>query len=670
MASPTSSSLQELPALDQAFEAYLEATNLYPDLKTVHCTAQGGRLVVLARHRSPEVDDPRALLRELETAFVELMPAVGLPDATWSEVDAVPVRICLQLRSSQHSYATHTFTWRVEDAAQAVFPPEPPISENHDVKDEAPDRGSAKADRQIGSIPPPAAEQGYPQAVHPPTSDQEQNGGAHPEAFYGNPHSPSLPEETIPETAPFSDRAIALPDATVEPPADLAWLKGGWQWTHTRLQALAQYWIYGLAGLIVLGSGLFAYALTRPCVVGSCDRLDDAQVFYDDAQLQLSGTPDADALATARSDLQAAIDLLEPIPHWAPYYETAQANLQQYQADVTALNALIQAKDKALQAATLSQNPPHSVEHWVDVQLLWQQSINPLETIPPDSPAWEYSQEKLAEYRTNHKAIGRRIIAEEEAEANFSTAIQTGQLARQRMETAESLAGWQLAAKEWQAAIKGLSVIPKGTSAYSEAQGHLQDYRQQFARAEAQANLEENSTRFYQQAVQAAREAKAYEAKNQWTLAVGQWQRAVSSAQQISPESTLGSEAAVLLETYQPALTNAQSRLRTAVALQKLTQTVGSICIGSATPCQVAEDPSQIQVTLSSQYAEPLRQAITPPAADGTFAFTNELSPSVQRLIEEIMTISHQVDRQVAIYDSHGGFVARYRPDLGGFIKN
>ena len=46
-----------------------------------------------------------------------------------------------------------------------------------------------------------------------------------------------------------------------------------------------------------------------------------------------------------------------------------------------------------------------------------------------------------------------------------------------------------------------------------------------------------------------------------------------------------------------------------------------------------------------------------------------KLTPSVQQLIEEIMAVSHQVDRQVSIYDSHGGFVARYRPDLGGFIK-
>jgi hypothetical protein len=84
----------------------------------------------------------------------------------------------------------------------------------------------------------------------------------------------------------------------------------------------------------------------------------------------------------------------------------------------------------------------------------------------------------------------------------------------------------------------------------------------------------------------------------------------------------------------------------------------------------VREDPSQIRVLLSSQYAEPLRQAITPPAADGTFAFTTRISPSTQQLIEQIISASHQIDRQIAIYDSHGGFVARYRPDLGGFIKN
>ena len=51
------------------------------------------------------------------------MPSVGLPDEGWVHIDAIPVRVCLQLKGAAQPYATHTFTWRVEDAANAVFPP-------------------------------------------------------------------------------------------------------------------------------------------------------------------------------------------------------------------------------------------------------------------------------------------------------------------------------------------------------------------------------------------------------------------------------------------------------------------------------------------------------------------------------------------------------------------
>jgi hypothetical protein len=629
MASSSPSSVQTLPDLDRAFATYLDATNLYPGLNTVHSTAQDGRIVLIAVHSAPEIDDPRALLRELETAFVDLMPSVGLPDESWVNIDAIPVRICLQTKAAAQPYATHTFTWRVEDAASAVFPPASTTRQNgYGYPGNGQNSHGQNGHGQMGETTPEVSglvkedTETHGAADSDPAQDRVAAfGGADieltPEAWATEADAAHGYERLRPDPSdengrPLSDRAIALPDATIEPPDDWAWLKGGWAWTTDKLYALSQYWVYGLAGFIVLSSGVFAYALSRPCVVGGCDRLDKAEDFYADAQLQLSANPDADALKTAQSDLQAATELLTPIPKWSSYYATSQATLQQVQEDMTDLNALTQAKATALQAANLSQNPPHSVDHWVDVQMLWQQSIDLLETVTPGSPAGDYAQQKLEEYRSNHKAIGRRVVAEEEAEANFSTAIQTAQLAQQRMDTAESLAGWQLAAKEWQAAIKGLTLIPQGTSAYSEAQDYLQDYRQNLAQVSAQANLEQSSTRFYQQAVQAAREAKAYEARNQWTLAVTEWSRAVSSASQISPESTLGSEAAVLLEAYQPALTNAQSRLRTAVALQQLTQTVGSVCGGTGTPCQVNEDPSQIQITLSSQYAEPLRQAITP----------------------------------------------------------
>lgn len=655
--------------LQRAFASYLKATNLYPGLTTITCSERLGRLLLLAQHPAPEVGEPNALLKKLEAAFRDLVPVVGLPEADWAMAESLSVRIYLKLKTIPQPYATHTFTWQPEDAAQVIFPAE--FDEAHPLAE-----GEPGADRPSQALP--MDQEGLPTDKPTDANGAAANGSAADGAAVGNGTAAgngvgSSGRLVATTAAPFSDAAdaaLALPDAEVQPPDGPSWAYRGRTWAGQGLRSLRDYWTYGLAALILLGSGAFAYALSRPCVLGSCDRLDQAAELYGQAQDVLVETPRADDLATAHLDLQTAIDLLTPVPTWSSYYEVAQGDLQRYQSSIASLDAITQGQALAAEAANLSQNPPHPVERWVNVHLLWKQAIDRLEEVSEDSPAFDYSQQKLQEYRANRRTIGRRIVAEEEAEANFNTAIQTGSLARQRMETANSLAGWQLATKEWQAAIKGLSLIPQGTMVYPEAQAQLSDYQQQLNRVTNRATLEEAGAHNYHQAIQAARAAAAYEAKSQWTLAVAQWRQAVASAQQIPADTILTEEGGVLLETYQPALANAQDRLNSAVALQTLTNTLAQICENSATPCTVREDPSQIRVVLSSQYAEPLRQAITPPAADGTFAFTNQLAPGAQQLIEQIITASHQVDRQVAIYDAQGGFVARYRPDLGGFIKN
>ncbi|MBE9111833.1 hypothetical protein IQ273_20710 [Nodosilinea sp. LEGE 07298] len=655
LSSPTTTGFKPL---QQAFASYLKETRLYPGLTHLVCSERGGRLLLLAEHSAPEVDDPNELLKELEVAFRDLVPTVGLPDADWAVADVISVRIYLKLKSGAQPYAIHTFTWQPDDAVDVVFPAKPAVAdgfadESVDQVDQ-PETTDPEAAAVAKSSPMDSIDPMDPSANGSETHGRSVN-GARPEAATG---------------LAFSDAALALPDTAVQPPDGPGWAHRGQVWAGQGMRSLRYYWTYGLAALILVGSGAFAYALSRPCVVGSCDRIEQAAEFYDLAQASLVGSPNGNDLATAQADLQTAIDLLEPVPTWSSHYDAVQVDLQRYQGSIASLSAIIQGQAIANEAANLSQNPPHPVERWVKVHLLWQQAIDWLASVPVDSPAYDYSQQKLYEYRANYSAIGRRIVAEEEAEANFSTAIQTGNLARQRMETANSLAGWQLATKEWQAAIKGLSLIPQGTMVYNEAQAQLNDYRQQLSRVTNRATLEEAGASNYHQAVQAARSAAAYEAKGQWTLALQQWRQAVGRAQQIPTDTLLAEEGAVLLETYQPALANAQTRLRTAVALQSLTTTLAELCEYSATPCTVREDPSQIRVILSSQYAEPLRQAITPPAADGTFAFTNQLSPSAQQLIEQVITTSHQIERQVAVYDAQGGFVARYRPDLGGFIKN
>lgn len=647
LSSPTTTGFKPLQV---ALASYLKEIQFSPRLTQLECSEQGGRLLLLAEHSAPEVADPNGVMKQLESAFRDRLPEVGLPEADWAVAGTVAVRIYLKLKGRAQPYAIHTFAWHPEDAAEVVFPP---LSADPQGRD----------DERVHSVDPPEAE-----------PEQAAAAMASPEPLQADSLATgSRVEGASPEGATglgFSDGALALPDTAVQPPQGPGWAKRGRVWANQGMRSLRDYWSYGLAGLIVVGSGAFVYALTRPCVVGRCDRTLQATEFYDLAQAALAGSPSGNDLVTAQADLQTAIDLLEPIPTWSSHYDAVQVDLQRYQGSIASLNAVIQGQAIAAEAANLSQNPPHPVERWVKVHLLWQQAIDRLASVPADSAAYDYSQQKLYEYRANYSAIGRRIAAEEEAEANFSTAIQTGELARQRMETANSLAGWQLATRDWQAAIQGLSLIPQGTMVYNEAQAQLKDYQQQLSRVTNRATLEDAGASNYHQAVQAARAAATYEAKGQWTLALQQWRQAVGRAQQIPADTILAEEGAVLLETYQPALANAQTRLRTAVALQSLTSTLAQLCEGSATPCTVREDPSQIRVVLSSQYAEPLRQAITPPAADGTFAFTNQLSPSAQQLIEQIMTTSHQVDRQVAVYDAHGGFVARYRPDLGGFIRN
>lgn len=665
MVSSPPSSYAGLVALTETLNQHIRQTRLHPGLG-IEAAERAGRLLLLGQHPAPEIRDPHGLLQALTQAVAMVMPAVGLADSPWEGTDAIPIRIYLRLKTAQQPYAMHTFTWRLADGAPVMFPVSAALTQ-----DWGHETGATVGGQDHQASPSVAA----------PTGADSNDFQGDASALLRVPVSVDF-NDTLGESARSlsehgsaegfaDDPAEGFADDSGDYDSELSPFEPeGDPLSETLRRWLVYYWSYGVAALILVASGVFAHALTRPCVMGRCPRIDQAETLYESAHMTLLTSPTGDDLRSAQTEIQEAISMLEPIPRWSGYYEVAQVGLGRYQGSIQSLNAVLHAQSLAAQAANLSQNPPHPVERWVNIHQLWQQAIARLESVPSDSPAFDYAQKKRHEYRENHSAIGRRIVAEEEAEANFNTAVQTGHLAQQRMDTANSLAGWQLVSKEWQAAIKGLTLVPQGTMVYPEAQAQLQDYQQQLMRATNQATLENAGARHYDRAIQAARAAAAYEANGQWTLAVTHWQQAVASAQQIPSGTILAAEAALLLESYQPALKNAQNRLRTAVAIQDLTTTLAELCAQEIAACTVREDPSQIQVTLASQYAEPLRQAITPPAADGTFTFTNELSATTQQLLERIITFSHRADRPIAIYDSRGGFVARYRPDLGGFVKN
>jgi hypothetical protein len=641
--SPPVSGLTSLASLNQAMALHLHQTPLHPGLM-VTCQAHQSRLLLLGQHRAPEVKDLADLFKALEQTFYAVLSTVSLDESPWEDQIVIPVQVYLKLKANGRPYAMHSFTWRLADTAAILFPaaPDQPAAEPVDPQDVQVFQASQDAqDLQVFSLSSPGETTEPPHPALTTPAPKPDDPASLALALWGNPGEADAGE------------------TEAAGPKGLGFLR----------QGLQDYWSYGVVGLLVVTSGLFAVALTRPCVVGRCERLTEAQIHYDQARETLLFSPNTTDLEAAQVALQQAMDRLAPIPAWSGTYDAAQVDLQRYRQDLRAVQAILEAQATATRAAELSQNPPHTVERWVTIHQLWRQAMDRLESVPDTSPAFDYAQKKRSEYRANHSAIGRRIVTEEEAEANFNTALQTGLLAQRRMETANSLAGWQLATKEWQAAIKGLALIPRGTLIYEQAQAQMQDYQQDLHRTTHQGHLEAVSAHNYDQAIRAARAAAAYEAQGQWSLAVNHWQRAVDSAQQIPTGTLLSTEGAMRLETYEPALLNAQNRLQGAVAIQGLTTTLGTLCSDVGESCTVREDPNQVRIALATPHANALRQAITPPAANGTFGFTQTLTPQTQSLIEQVTTLSHQVNRQVAIYDSQGSFVARYRPDVGGFVR-
>ncbi|MBD2258482.1 hypothetical protein [Pseudanabaena sp. FACHB-2040] len=639
-----------LERLTETFRHYLQEANLFSRLPVLDCQDQQGRVLLLVKHPAPPVEDPAGLLRELKAVFYEVMPEVGLPKE-WVALQEMPVRLGLQIEAEDIPYATHTFTWRIEDALGLIFElpdleePITAVEMSEQLPQPVPD------DPEAAEI---AREEERPEATEPSAADRADD-------------KATVEEHSLGALVTLNDAALALPETAVDPPAVSPLQRWG-QWGVGQIQQLASYWSYGLAGLILLSSGLFAYTVTRPCVVDGCDRIDKAAAFHIAAQTRIGNPPATEDLQVARSELQAAVDLVAPIPHWSRYYGESRSDLSLYRADLASLDHLSEAQKKAYTAAQKSQDPPHPVEHWVDIQHLWRQAIAALEAIAATSPLHDFAQTKLGEYEANLTVIAQRITAEEAAEANLNSALQSGRLAQQQMDAATSLSGWRRADQEWQRAIQGLTLIPQGTEAYPAAQARLQEYRTQRAQVQARLNQEGNANDIYQQAQAAANQAKAYEAQNQWTRAVNQWKIALATIQQVSSDSALVQQAKVLVPTYQAALARSQAQLRTAVALQNLEARLGNVCRSSTTSCRISATPDQIKVTLAGQYAVALERAITPPANAAPVNTT--LSRDAQAMVEQIVLLGNQVQRQIEIYDAQGRFVARYRPDLGGFVKN
>jgi hypothetical protein len=197
-------------------------------------------------------------------------------------------------------------------------------------------------------------------------------------------------------------------------------------------------------------------------------------------QYQAASTPTDKDKAIA--SWQAAIDQLEQIPSETLAGKTAQTKLEAYKRDFKEIVGLAAGNERIStlieaarqfsgQAAIASQNPPHTVAQWQQVENLWNEAIVRLQQIPSEDLAgYAEAQKLLAQDKYNLGQIQIRRQAEADSVAALEQAQSQIQSLLTSIPTDPKFLDRNRTISQLQAIINQLEKVQSGTTAYLKAQ--------------------------------------------------------------------------------------------------------------------------------------------------------------------------------------------------------
>lgn len=216
-------------------------------------------------------------------------------------------------------------------------------------------------------------------------------------------------------------------------------------------------------------------------------QLIDAERAIARAKEEYEGAETGTQKERAISSWRSAIDRLEQIPAATLSGRMARPKLSAAKRDFQSVagsaassqrstNLIEAAKVFAMQAAVLSQNPPHPASQWEQVVDLWQDAVNRLQKVSVDKPGYLEAQTKLAEYKTNLGIVRTRLQSEQQSSAAISRAKK--QIADWQSMASGEYANTDYLARQLQQIIDELDRVQPGTTAYAESQKLLQFARE------------------------------------------------------------------------------------------------------------------------------------------------------------------------------------------------
>lgn len=414
------------------------------------------------------------------------------------------------------------------------------------------------------------------------------------------------------------------------------------------------------AGAMALGAA--AYAITRPCVVGGCNQLDRATALEGEALQRLRNEPSTANLERSWAQVAIARDLVAPIPAWSRHGAQAADQQNELTAVQDDLRDIIAALSIGWEASQLSQNPPHPLERWQQLEDLWGQAIARLEQIPEGNVAYPVALVKLNEYRDHLDAIRRRTVLEQRAEENVAAARLAAQVAGDRQTSATSLDEWQQAHASWQLAIESLMRVPGGTTGEEAAQTLLEDYTPQRDSAQRQQGREQTGALRYQLATEAADRARVAMNEKRWPQAISFWQQAIANVREVPTQSTYAENARAALESHTRSLAQTVARQEMAKMLDQTSKNLAEFCTSTTQICSHTVSESRLVVRLRADYLATVRQLDQQAAANQSVETRVQLEQHLQSTIDALKAISESSGIAIDVLDPQGQRLAQYTP--------
>jgi hypothetical protein len=579
----------------------------------IQCRLKDDMLVVLAQHPEATVPDSQQVFSSIELTIQEQQ---------WS--DSHSVKIYLRVENNKSPYAFYSF--KIQRRASATTTATP-VEETL----EAPD-------------PSDSLNEEYEEAID--SNEVETEKSQNSEA--------ATSESTSPH--PW-DQPIQAENSLLEEPLEEIVTPEKSKSKQTLLPMVVAG--TGLSLFIFLTS---LFLLTRPCVVGQCQVIADAQELSQTSLRRLQKPLSGKEVLEAQEQLMEAIRMLQSIPFWSGSYGKAQEQLKVYQAQAERVEEMVTALQTAAKAANKSENPPHPTAQWVEIQGLWREAIARLEELPTNSNLQPLAQQKIKEYKQNLAASNQRLVKERNSQQRLQEAKDAALIAEARQGVAQSLENWQLVYATWQIAMKRIKQIPQGTTAYEQSQQLSSLYLPKMSSVQDKKTQEQFAVNAYNQGLQLAQLAKNAQFDNQWSVAVVHWRNALTNMNQVPKDSFYYSKAQSRVQSYSNALKQAKLKLQLAMKMQQTRSDLKQTCMGKVQVCNFGMINNIIKVRLTPAYTKLVKQTANSAQVRGDSNAQSSIVNHILTLGEALEAISDNARMRLEVYDGDGTLIQTHVP--------